>query len=392
MRQKYRKSKREGKHIDVSASNTAENRESKSEFSSNRDPKIVDEQIENTSFPKARRLKSREVHKQRKKQTHEASKERNTNKNSEELELSFNKTKMTKAARGVKSREVYKRGRPPPEDETGRNTNPKGELLASSESELVSKSLVKIKELVNRRKTEELLRRSRTTNLTAESLVTPSPRRQSQSFDEMSKAEMELRETISREQKKLLALQERRREKFAEFRNESRKEITKKESIQRHENANLDKKREKKATTNASRYERHHEIHTEQTRLNPNTKRTGKSSGNETTDKIDTLTNSVPKKKNGNQIQHVKTRTTKSSDVESSLNSDLVTCSNCGRSFMKERITRHQNACKKASARVKKPFDAKRKRAEGTDMEKYIIMGKDTNDDPDYKVCFTSSL
>lgn len=85
---------------------------------------------------------------------------------------------MTKAARGLKSREVYKRGRPPPEDETGRNTNPKGELLASSESELVSKSLVKIKELVNRRKTEELLRRSRTANLTAESLVTPSPRRQ----------------------------------------------------------------------------------------------------------------------------------------------------------------------------------------------------------------------
>lgn len=370
LRKKYRKSKREGKH-DVSSSNMAENSNSRPEFSSTRDTRVVDEEIENTSFPKARRVKSREVHKRRNKQTDEASKERNSNRNSEDLESSFNKNKVTKGARGVKSREVYKRGRPPPEDDTG-------QLLASSESELVSKSLVKIKELVNRRKTEELLRRSQTANLTAEGLVTPSPRRQSQSFDEMSKVEMELRETISREQKKLLALQERRRQKLAEFRNESRKENTRKESTERQENINFEKNREKKATTNA-----------EQTRSNPNTKRTGKSSGNETTDKIDTLANSVSKK-NANQIQPAKTRTTKrgefKTNVESSFSSDLVTCSNCGRSFMKERITRHQNACKKAAARVKKPFDAKRKRAEGTDMEKYIIMGKDTNDEYDYKV------
>ena len=378
LREQYRKSKREGK-LDVSSSNATQHSSSRPEFSSTRDSKIVDKEVEDTSFPKPRRVKSREVHKRSNKQTHEPSQERSLSRNSVELKLSFNKTKRTKAARGVKSREVYKRGRPPPEDDTRGNTNPEAELLTSSESELVSKSLIKIKEIVNRRKTEELLRRSKTTNLTAESLGTPSPRRQSKSFDEMSKVEMELRETISREQKKLLALQERRRQKLTEFRNESQKQNTR----QIQENT-LAKNREKKAT-----------MHKEQTRSNPNTKR--ESSGNETTDKIDTWALSVSKKHHANQTQQAaKTRTTRSSEfktkVESNASPDLVTCSNCGRSFMKDRIAKHQNACKKASARIKKPFDAKRKRAEGTDMEKYIIIGKDTNDESGYKVCITSLL
>ncbi|CAB3987543.1 Hypothetical predicted protein [Paramuricea clavata] len=392
LRQKHRKSKTESQQ-DVPAVNMADNSLSQS-FSSTCDKKGVNKDVKNTSLRKARGVKSREIYKRSGKPSDETNNDRNTNINSQELESSFTEHKITRARRGVKSQKIYKRGRKRPEESnrekstnTKPNTNANSEDRASSfvENDAVSKSLVKIKELVNRRKTEEIILRSKTAKLTTE-MATPSPRRNSQSFDEMCKVEMELRETISREQKKLLALQERRRQKITEYGNEmeSHKKIGGKErqTAERKQNA-LGQSREKKTTKNMkkSEQESRQEKYMEQTPLN--SKKTKQNNQCETMD-----TNSVSNENANQQQQTNKTQTRKVQNNSSSVNAmiELVTCSNCGRGFMKERIAKHEKACRKASARIKKPFDAKRKRAEGTDMEKYIIMGKDTSDDSACKV------
>jgi hypothetical protein len=394
LRQKHRKSKTESQQ-DVPAMDMADNSLSQS-FSSTCDKKGVNKDVRNTSLRKARGVKSRETYKRSGKPSDETNNDRNTNITSQELESSFTEHKITRARQGVKSREIYKRGRKRTEESntekstnTKRNTNANSEDRASSfaENDAVSKGLVKIKELVNRRKTEEIILRSRTAKLTAE-METPSPRRNSQSFDEMCKVEMELRETISREQKKLLALQERRRQKVSEYGNEmeSHKKIGGKErqTVERKQNT-LGQSREKKTTKNMKKSEREsrQEKYMEQTPLN--SKKTKQNNQYETMD-----TNSVSNERKANQLQQTnKAQTTRNvQNNSSSVNAmiDLVTCSNCGRGFMKERIAKHEKACRKASARIKKPFDAKRKRAEGTDMEKYIIMGKDMSNDSACKV------
>ena len=398
LRRKHRKSKAEN-HQAVPTMNTAKNHSSPS-FSSTYDKVEVNRDGRNACLPKARGMKSREVHRRGRKASQESSKERNSNSNSQELESSFTESKMTKARRGVKSREVYKRGRKPSledntETNTKANTNTNMEHLAFSftENDAVSKSLVKIKELVSRRKTEELILRSTTAKLAAQS-QTPSPRRNSQSFDEMRKIEIELRETISREQKKLLALQERRRQKAAEYRNEI-EEIGGKDGqqIERKQNT-LRQSRDERTTKNMKKSERESrdEIYTEQTRSK--SKNTKQNCEHEMMDK--TNTNSVSNERNAKQQQQIKKpQVTQSAELQlkekknsSSVAAmiDLVTCSNCGRGFMKERIAKHEKACRKASARIKKPFDTRRKRAEGTDMEKYIIMGRNAGDDSPYKV------
>jgi hypothetical protein len=306
----------------------------------------------------------------------------NMEKNSSSPPLTYDKMEANRdnrkaslpKARGVKSREVYKRGRRPPSEESHVETNSKHVAYSSTENDLVSKSLVKIKELVHRRKTEELILRSKTTKLTALD-QTPSPRRNSQSFDEMCRVEVELRETISREQKKLLALQERRRQKVVERKNEpieTHNEIGGKKEQPMGRQQNTPSRGEKTTkSVGKSKREKHQETYTDHTRLN--SKETKQNCEYGMTDKDK---NSKPMKK-----QQLKQKTSSSADASM----DSVTCSNCGRGFMKERIAKHEKACKKASARIKKPFDAKRKRAEGTDVEKYIIMGK-TSDDSQYKV------
>ncbi len=401
LKRKHRKSKAENYQA-VPTMNTTKNHSSPS-FSSTYDKVEVNRDGRNACLPKARGVKSREVHRRGRKASQESSKERNSNRNSQELESSFTESKMTKARRGVKSREVCKRGRKPSledntETNTKVNTNANMEHLAfsSTEGDAVSKSLVKIKELVSRRKTEELILRSTTAKLATQS-QTPSPRRNSQSFDEMRKIEIELRETISREQKKLLALQERRRQKAAAYGNEveSRKEIGGKDGqqIERKQNT-LRQSRDERTTKNMKKSERESrdEIYTEQTRSK--SKKTKQNCEHEMMDK--TNTNSVSNERNAKQQQQIKKpQVTQSAELQlkekknsSSVAAmiDLVTCSNCGRGFMKERIAKHEKACRKASARIKKPFDTRRKRAEGTDMEKYIIMGKNTGDDSPYKV------
>ena len=403
LRRKHRKSKAEN-HQAVPTMDTAKINPSPS-FSSTYDKVEVNRDARNACLSKARRVKSREVHRRGRKASQESSKERNSNRNSQEFESSFTESRMTKARRGVKSREVYKRGREPSlEDNTetntkaNTNTNTNMEHLAfsSTENNAVSKSLVKIKELVSRRKTEELILRSTTAKLAAQS-QTPSPRRNSQSFDEMRKIEIELRETISREQKKLLALQERRRQKAAEYGNEieSRKEIGGKDGQQIERKQNTPRQsRDERTTKNMKKSERESrdEIYTEQTRSKSN--KTKQHREHDMMDK--TNTNSVSNERNGKQQQQIKKpQVTQSAELQlkekknsSSVAAmiDLVTCSNCGRGFMKERIAKHEKACRKASARIKKPFDTRRKRAEGTDMEKYIIMGRNAGDDSPYKV------
>ena len=386
LRKKRRKSKTTEHQQSVSSMNIAKNSFSLP-CSSTYDKKEAIASNRNAPLPKARGVKSREVYKRRTKPSHETSKEGYSDRNSQEIESSFTaQNKTTKASRGVKSRQVYKRGRRPSEES---NTEANGKHLASSltENDIVSKSLVKIKELVNRRKTEELILRSKTRKLTALS-QTPSPRRNSRSFDEMCRVEIELRETISREQKKLLALQERRRRKTAGFTNEIKtsneiggKVEQPKETMQN----TLAKCQDEKTTKNVGKSEKENaqDVYAEHTRLNLKKTKQNCESG------------MIHKEKNAKQLQQRrKQQETQSTEFQSkqekNFNSadakmDLVTCSNCGRGFMKERIAKHEKACKKASARIKKPFNAKRKRAEGTDMEKYIIMGK-TSDDSTYKV------
>ena len=385
LRKKHRKSKTTEHQQAVSSMNMAKNSFSPS-CPSTYDKKEANNNNRNAPLPMARGVKSREVYKRGTKPSRETNKEGHSNTNSEELESSFTaENKMTTARRGVKSRKVYKRGRRPSE-ESNTETNTKHLVSSLKENDIVSKSLVKIKELVNRRKTEELILRSKTRKLTAQS-QTPSPRRNSQSFDEMCRVEIELRETISREQKKLLALQERRRQKAAGFTNEiktSNKIGGKVEPKETRQNT-LAEYHDEKTTKSVRKSEEENpqNVYTKHTRLNLQKTKQNCEYG------------VIDKEKNAEQLQQgkkqQKTQSTKlQQKQERNLNSinttmDLVSCSNCGRGFMKERIAKHEKACKKASARIKKPFDAKRKRAEGTDMEKYIIMGK-TSDDSTYKV------
>lgn len=297
-------------------------------------------------------------------------------------------------ARGVKSREVYKRRKSQKQEnkedpyshelEASLNKEfPKlneKELLPFTENDVVSKSLVKIKALVNRRKTEELLLlRSRTAKLPARR-QSYSPTQNSRSFEEMCKAEIQLRETISREQQKLLALKERRRQQVLNNRNGmgscEKNDTNSKErkSIEAKKNS-----RKNPRTKNVNKFETR--SNTELACSNP--KQTQHNAQHEKMEKCNTH------EREENQLQQIhKTHEAEYKNQNSSVNAmiELVTCSNCGRGFMRERIAKHEKACRKASARMKKPFDAKRKRAEGTDMEKYIIVGKDLSDDSAYKV------
>lgn len=271
LREKYRKSKTE-KHQGFPAKNIAE-KSSSPDVSTAYDREGVNKDAKNVSLNKVRRVKSRELYRRGRKSSHENNKDKSTKTNDEELESSFYENSNT-GRRGVKSREVYKRGRKPSDEHdnertmntnthanmnshknTNKNTN--SENLSSSFTEYaVSKSLVKIKELVNRRKTEELITRSRTKR-TAEN-DSPTPRKTSQCFEEMCKAETELRETIWREKKKLLALQERRKQNVLENRNrfepESYKETGGKQSqsTEADQNAQLYTQHETKDSINSS--------------------------------------------------------------------------------------------------------------------------------------------
>ena len=382
LRKKHRKSKTTKHQQTVSSMNMAKNSFSPS-CPSTYGKNEANTSNRNAPLPKARGVKSREVYKRGTRPSHATNEEGHSERNSQDLESSFAAgNKMTKATRGVKSREVYKRGRRPSE-ESNTETNTKHLASFLTESDIVSKSLVRIKELVNRRRTEELILRSKTRKLTAQS-QTPSPRRNSQSFDEMCKVEIELRETISREEKKLLALRERRRQTAAGFTNEIR---TSNETGWKVEQPKETKQntpaeyRDEKTTKSVRKSKEENRQNAEHTRLNLKKSKQNCAYG------------VIDKEKNAEQLQQrkkqQKTRSTKlQPKQEKHFNSavgtmDLVTCSNCGRGFMKERIAKHEKACKKASARIKKPFDAKRKRAEGTDMEKYIIVGK--RDDSIYK-------
>ena len=389
-----RMTKYEIKHQQNVSATTVANNSKGPVFSSTRD-------VQKSERRKARGVKSREVYKRGAKLSHEDKKNRTSNEDSEEFAPPGTDKKPSKASRGVKSREVYKRGTQPAEEhnterrhrkESSAHRNSEDVGRTITENDLVSRSLVKIKELVSRRKTDELILRSKTAKLAGESLNL-SPRRNSQSFDEMCKLEVKLRETISREQRKLLALQERRRQKVVEYRKESRGRISETEmrSVERKHNP-LRQSPDKKTRKNVrkSREDRHQNISTKQKRAN--LKCTKENSQYEMKDNTDKSASSnegnVKKQRNTTQAIHSSELTSNVGNPSSSANTmmDLITCSNCGRSFMKDRIAKHEKACRKASSRVKKPFDTKRKRAEGTDMEKYIIIGKDTGDDSPCKV------
>ena len=256
----------------------------------------------------------------------------------------------------MKSREVYKRGRKPSgEINEELNTNINSEELSSSFTQSdVSKSLVKIKQLVQRRKTEELLVRSTAAKPVPEN-NTSSPRQQnSQSFEELCKAEAEIREIISREQKKLLALQQKQKLKITEKRSsrlESRNGTGRKpfEAVEVEQNASQEREKRTRNVKEPKREDHHEMILSKRNAAKPNTQ-------HETVDKMNTKpstqikqaqptqkTSTEPKHEGGEKLSLVDDATI-----------DLVTCSNCGRGFMKARIAKHEKACRKASARVKK--------------------------------------
>lgn len=261
--------------------------------------------------------------------------------------------------RTSQSKDVYKRamklGHGDEINETNSARSHANESSCSKDE--LSKNLAKIKEL-GRRKTEEFLHRSMTNNLALDDRFhdskscQPSPRKNSLKLEEMHRMEMELRETISRERKKLLVLQQRRREVLGE-------------------------------TTRENDDENKNELKTSKTKQS-----NCRDSNNELDNNSErTASHEWPR-------QRLQTRSTKQVARQSTemkfekLNSnadaamDLMTCSNCGRCFVKERISKHENACKKASARKKKPFDARKKRAQGTEMEKYFIAEVVRNDKP----------
>lgn len=388
---KLRKRNRKSR-IGVFFAHKDENRLSPVEFESTYEPKGFDRNDENASLTNPRGVKSGEVYKRLKRPSDEYGRKEYRNDVFASLSAMSNKLR---ARQGVKSREVYKRGSKPGNEEANTDTraneneNENGKCLARSFSE-VSKSLVKIKELVHRRKTEELILRSKTARLAANEshYKESSPGKNSQSFDEMCRIEMELRETISREQKKLLQLQERKRRRSGKEReresrnNDGEKQHRSTETGQGEEN--MAKKSTKDSRDGNFRREK---------RLNPNRnaeyKETKEGNAGEKSVSYEKKVNELTRKTQTNRDSATKSSNHKEgnlNDRTAVVNQDLVTCSNCGRGFMKERIAKHEKACKKASARIKKPFDAKRKRAEGTDMEKYLIMGKETSDDSQYKV------
>eukprot|EP00095_Tigriopus_kingsejongensis_P003617 maker-scaffold49_size462716-snap-gene-2.9 protein:Tk03617 transcript:maker-scaffold49_size462716-snap-gene-2.9-mRNA-1 annotation:"protein fam164c-like" len=51
---------------------------------------------------------------------------------------------------------------------------------------------------------------------------------------------------------------------------------------------------------------------------------------------------------------------------------DLVPCSNCGRCFAEDRISKHQEICIKTSMKKRKTFDSTKKRVAGTEAEVFV--------------------
>ncbi|XP_028396093.1 zinc finger C2HC domain-containing protein 1C-like isoform X2 [Dendronephthya gigantea] len=389
LRKKNRKSR-----TGVAFAKNEESKLSTVEFSSTYEANGVDRDGGNAYSTKPRGVKSREVFKRQKRPSDEY--DRTEYRNDEVFASLAAKNNKLRARKGVKSREVYKRGSKPANEEaiTETNVNEKGngECLARSFSE-VSKSLVKIKELVHRRKTEELILRSNTARPAAnESHKQSSPRARgnSQSFDEMCRVETELRETISREQKKLLELQKRmgrrsRKKREQESRNYNGEKQHRSTETRQGE-ANMVKISPNETQDGNFKRETRSKQHrnAEYQRTNEEDFRRGRGKSVSYEYKVSELTGRTQTSRDSTTKSSIH-KETNANATSGSVIQDLVTCPNCGRGFMKERIAKHEKACRKASARIKKPFDAKRKRAEGTDMEKYLIMGKETSDDSKYK-------
>lgn len=51
----------------------------------------------------------------------------------------------------------------------------------------------------------------------------------------------------------------------------------------------------------------------------------------------------------------------------------LIPCSICGRKFMQDRLDKHRDVCSKTKQKVRKPFDVRAARVQGTEMEKYVL-------------------
>lgn len=57
-------------------------------------------------------------------------------------------------------------------------------------------------------------------------------------------------------------------------------------------------------------------------------------------------------------------------DSEQSVN--LVPCSNCGRNFAADRISKHMTICSKSSSKQRKVFDSTKARTQGTEMASFV--------------------
>ncbi|CAG5133535.1 unnamed protein product [Candidula unifasciata] len=71
---------------------------------------------------------------------------------------------------------------------------------------------------------------------------------------------------------------------------------------------------------------------------------------------------------------HVYEQAAASADAQGFV-ADLAMCTICGRSFVQERLKKHQEACAKAH-KPRKEFDSAKKRVEGTDLAKYAGKAK----------------
>ena len=269
--------------------------------------------------------------------------------------------------------QIYKRGTKTSHELASSNESSKNAAQVEQESWCtkteLSKSLVKIKEL-SRRKTEEMIQLRTTTasKISAErkhSQPTPRPE-DSRNLDDMCQLEMELRETISRERKKLLALKQRKEKMQGKTTKETPGDGLAGGRGVRNPGSKILKETQCSADKGST-------SNMDETRDKASQEDPGKPS---------------PSVKPSPQISR-NPESENAVSTDSVSETELLACSNCGRRFMKERISKHENACKKVSARKKKPFDARRKRAEGTDMEEYLNAEKKTSEisKPTKEVC-----